>query len=173
MNLRNIVVGIIVIIMFLCVFTTGCTKKTSNTSDCQFKIKKFYTLYTVGNGLVSYFHDVVVENYDESCFKNYNFIDISMAYADTASLDTPISSITFYKPTDEVLNAHKNQDGLFNGVASKSAILFSVAFDDFTLHDSIKKIKSISFYKNGTPLSIDFTNYNDKLKNGLGLKPDN
>lgn len=142
----------------------SCNTKEDRETKCNTDIKRFYAISGTGENGTSYMHDLVVFNYDEESFDDYRFVEFAYKYIDTVVTDTPVGSIMFYKPTNEVKNAPKNSKGLFNGVESKSAYIFSIGFDDKTVRDSFPQIRSLTFWQNGESFSVDLSKYSNSLK---------
>ena len=123
--MRNIIITTAVI---LSSFLTGCQQTKEPT--CKFtKIKTLYTsLASDENGLRTYTHTVLLNDFSRKCLDSTKMVDITMKYLDTVSVYKPVDVIRFYYsdkdfiPGDSQVIQETDKSRLFSVYFEKGAI---------------------------------------------------
>jgi hypothetical protein len=147
--------------LFLLIFIPGCSNsKNDNSStidttplpNCpEPKLKQIYFDQGCNGDKCGYFHTVMLQEYNEACFNNYNFVFIADKYLDSVKSKLPVKAIYFVKPFDfqptydsadfEPLNAHS---------------IVGIGYTDNTMHQKVPQIERISIWTNGERKTLEY-----------------
>ncbi len=105
------------------------------TSD----VGKVHTSYS------GYVHTLMLDEYHEECFNEYNFIYIADKYLDSVKTNLPVEAITFVKP----FNFKPAYDSGDSDPIKEHSIV-EIWYNEETMNNKVPEIESVSIWVNGT-----------------------
>ena len=126
---------------FAAILLTSCADSPRECNNLVFAARHA-TEVARGND-ISYIHQILVKDYDDRCFNDYNFIRIIRDYMDTNQVLKPVKGVVFYKEPGA------------DWYKDRSKLILAVTFSDSSLNYPIPTMSSLRIGPNGK-YELDF-----------------
>ncbi|MFT3678679.1 MAG: hypothetical protein QM791_00315 [Ferruginibacter sp.] len=93
----------------------------------------------------------MLDNYNDDCFNDYNFIYIADKYLDSVTTNLPVNGLTFVKP----FNFQPVYDSR-DGEPLREHSILDIYFSNETKKNKVPEITSIGIWTNGTRKDLEY-----------------
>lgn len=136
-------------IILLIFITVRCNSKRDTCNEPR--LKQLHFSEGCNGDKCGYYHTVMLDNYYERCFDDYDFIYIADKYLDSVKANLPVNGITFVKPFD----FQPHYDSRDYGPIRENSIV-DIYYNDETMKNKVPEITSISIWTNGERKSLEY-----------------
>jgi|GEM_PF-2215420 len=148
-------------ILVVLLFTIGCNSKrasnslsvdTTSLANCpEHILKRVYFEPGCNGDKCGYFHTVMLDKYDESCFDDYDFVYLADKYLDSVRHRLPVKAIRFVKPFQFQPNYDSGDVEPLNALS-----IVQISYTDSTMHQKVPQIGRISVWSNGQSRTLEY-----------------
>jgi hypothetical protein len=152
--------------LFLAVLLIGCGANgkqdndvdTFPTTSCKEpELRKVYSMRGCNGDVCGYLHYLMLLEYSDACFNDYDFVSVADKYLDSVKNDLPVNGIQFIKPF-EFQPVYDSQDLTPLQKNSIAALTYS----DSTMHLKIPEIQNISIWVDGDRKTFGYMNFSSR-----------
>ena len=164
MILRDVIVSAIVILGVGCHSnqkpSTDSAIDTTSVYSCDTPLlKQVYSQRSCVNDRCGYSHYLMLDQYKESCFNEYDFVYFADSYRESAKNDLPIKSIQFLKPFDFVPTGDSE-----DLAPLRIHSIVQIGYTDSTMDNKIPEIGGISIKQGDVVKALNYLSVSSRQR---------
>jgi hypothetical protein len=131
---------------------------TFPTSTCKEPtVRLVYTMRLCNLDVCGYRHYLMLNEYSDACFNDYDFVSVADKYIDSVKSDLPVKGVQFIRPF-EFEPVYDAQDLRPLDDNSISEIMYS----DSTMHLKIREIQFVSIWVDGRQKTFSYMDFSSR-----------
>jgi len=135
---------------FLVLIICSCTHTKPDSLVKEPTISQIY-FHTVCQDSCSYVHVLMLSEFEEAKFNDYNFVYIGDKYLDSVKTSLPVAAIEFCKPFEFI-----DIGGSENDEQIKAHAIASLWYEPTVQGDKVPEISHVSIWTNGQRKGFDY-----------------
>lgn len=154
--------------VIILIFLMGCNSRKNNgifvdilpIYECdQPKLKQIYFESGCNGDKCGYSHTLMLNDYNDSCFNDYDFVQIADKYLDSVQQRLPVRMIRFVKPFDfQPASDSEDIEPLNNN------FIVAMYFTDETMHQKVPEISHISIWTDGNEKQLEYLHVSNRTQ---------
>lgn len=153
-----------VLMLATLLFGCGSNENRDNSVDAyptnackEPALRQVYSMRGCNGDVCGYLHYLMLDEYSDACFNDYDFVSVADKYLDTVKSDLPVQGVQFIRPF-EFEPVYDSQD--LTPLQKNS--ISSITYSDSTMDRKIREIQFVSVWVDGVQKTFAYMDFSSR-----------